>query len=114
MRFITVKITRDTNHSHVDEVAPWEIPILELVHNPGNVVQQGEKTYPERDFPAAQEEYDRLQSRYNADVKLGPYVAQVYGPQPAGVRALEAEIQKERDRVPTPTTAPAGADDLAA
>jgi hypothetical protein len=112
MRYVTVKVTRDTNHSHAGDVAPWEIPILELIHDSGNVTELGDVTV-DRDPPEAHDEYVRLESRYGRDVEKGmSYVAQIYGQAGAGVRALQAAIEKESAAIARPATA--DADDLAA
>lgn len=114
MRFITVKVTRDTNHSQTDTVNPWEVPILELVHDSGNVVPQGEVDIAERELPDAVDEFQRLKTRYGKDVETGLFIVEaVYGQSRAGLTALKAEIEKERGRAATPSKT-ADADDMAA
>lgn len=110
MRFITAKITRDTNNSHSGEFAPWEIPILQLIHDPGNVTETGERQV-DVEAPTPNEEWDRLEKRYGTDVETRvSYLASVYGQGQLGLKALTAAIEKER----VDSRELAGADPLAA
>lgn len=96
MRFITVKVTRDTINSHAGDVAPWELPILDFVHGEGNVQRTGE-TFTNAPFPEVGEEFNRLITRYGMDNETGiAYTNQVYGQSRVGVKALGDEIEKER------------------
>jgi hypothetical protein len=96
MRFITVKVTRDTNSSHAGDVAPWELPILDFMHGEGNVQRVGE-TFTSTELPEAAEEFNRLVTRYGMDNETGiANTAQVYGQARVGVKALGDEIEKER------------------
>lgn len=110
MRFITAKVTRDTNHSHTGDFAPWEIPILQLIHDPGNVVESGE-TQVDFEIPEPADEWDRLAKRYGTDGETKiPYVAAAFGQGQNGLAALTAAIEKERVN----SRELAGADPLAA
>jgi len=111
MRFVTLKIVRDTNHSHSGEYAPWEVPILEVIHEPGNVQELDSVVYPARDLPELNEEWNRLGTRYGKDAESGVFYRDTaYGSGRVGMAALEAAI--ERERVNSRETA--GVDPLAA
>lgn len=112
MRFITAKITRDTNHSVSTDHAPWELPILEALYEPGNVEVTGEKVIADRELPDAGEEFQRLASRYGVNTETGvTIVEEVFGRGGQGRKALADLIEAEKKHAtPKKRAAKAGAD----
>lgn len=123
MRHALVKVVRDTQTTYSRGVPEWEIAVLEFIFEDGNVSRLG--TYepvPDRDYPEAVNEFERLVLAYGSDPQSGvPYVASVYGNAGAGVRALgkaiaeakadeaeaaEAEAEAKRRPAPAAATAP--------
>lgn len=115
MRFITVTVTRDTNHSTSNDYAPWELPILEHLYDTGNVEVGSEKIVKDRELPEAGDEFARLDGRYGKNSETGvPHVEEVFGRGNQGVKALAELIDKERAAPKKPARKQAGADELAA
>lgn len=111
MRFVTAKVQRDTNHSHSADYAPWEIPILQFVHDEGNVTVTGEVVVVGRALPDPSDEMARLVTRYGkSEGGKTPIVMEVFGAGQGGLNALTALIEKERVN----SRETAGADPLAA
>lgn len=111
MRFVTAEVKRDTNHSHSADYAPWEIPILQFIHEEGNVLVTGETVVADRELPDPTDEMARLVTRYGkSEGGKTPIVLEVYGAGQAGFAALTAAIEKERVN----SRETAGADPLAA
>lgn len=97
MRYERVKIKRDTQTTHNRACPPWEIPILEMIFEVGNVEPLGEFEEVERDYPDPAEEYERLCQRYKKDPETKiEIVAEVYGQARKGVRELAKAIDEAR------------------
>jgi hypothetical protein len=111
LRYERVKIKRDTNTVHNRAVPPWEIPMLEWVFDEGNIERLGVfEELPDKDYPDAVNELDRLVRVYGADSKSGvPHANSVYGNARAGVRTLQKLIDdaKAQDDTAAPAPAPA-------
>lgn len=98
MRYVDVLIERDERLSIPRQVPSWEIPVLQLVHGEEKIIVKGDINVPQRDYPAASDEFNRLVQRYGEDVATEtPYVVMVYGQGPRGTQALEEAIKKDRE-----------------
>ena len=99
MRYERVKVTRDTNTVHNRAMPPWEVPVVEFLFDDGNVERLGVfEEVPDRGYPDAVVELDRLVRAYGADPKSGvPYANSVYGNARAGVRSLQKLIDDARE-----------------
>lgn len=95
MRYVQLKIVRDTNTVYPRSVPEWEVPVLEFIFEEGNVQRTGSfEKVTHSDYPDASAEFDRLMRAYGADPQSGvPYVAAVYGNASAGIRALAKAIE---------------------
>jgi hypothetical protein len=108
MRYVTVKITRDTQTASSSQVAPWEVPILEHLFEAGNVeIEEGSGTPADsRGYPEIGEEFGRLIKVYGSDTKSGiPYVVSVFGEGRRGIEALRdliEEAEGDEQRAPKP------------
>lgn len=97
MIFEFVKIVRDVNLAPSRSVPAWEIPVMEVVFDGGNVQPQGEYERVDRPYPEASYEFNRLAKRYGSDPKTEvPYVMIAYGTAQIGVRALAAAIAEAK------------------
>src|ERR1700687_969295 len=93
MRYERVKVKRDLNTVHNHSVAPWEIPVLEVIFEEGNVEPLGEFVENDREYPEAQTEFNRLIKAYSSDPQSGvPYAAIAFGNGSTGVRVLRKMI----------------------
>lgn len=109
MRYERVKVKRDLNTVHNHAVAPWEIPVLEVIFEDGNVEPLDEFVESGREYPDAQREFERLVKAYGSDPQSGvPYAAITFGNASAGVRALRKLIDdaKAADAVAAQEKAP--------
>lgn len=99
MRHQRVRVKRDGNTVHNNSVVPWEIPILELLFEEGNVEALEEFIdVPEKDYPDPREEFMRLQKAYGADTHTSePHVVTVYGQGRNGLRQLTKAIDAARE-----------------
>lgn len=108
MRYVRVKVKRDTNTMYNRSVPEWEIPILEFIFEAGNVEVTDEFETLDRALPDAAYEFDRLVRAYGSDPQSGvPYAASVYGQERAGVKALAEAMRgsSEADEPAPPTRA---------
>lgn len=98
MRYVTVRVTRDNHTSHSSLVAPWEVPVLEYIFEPGNVTVDVEgQTIAEGEFPEAAAEFGRLMKVYGSDPKSGvPHVTSVYGEGRRGLQSLADAINEAK------------------
>jgi hypothetical protein len=107
MRHEKIKITRDAQTVHNLSVAPWEVPVLEVIFGEGNVTLQGEFVPAPGGYPDPGQEMTRLQKVYGADAETGEHhVATVYGKARSGVKALgdaiaQAKADEAREKRPT-------------
>ena len=94
VRNVMVTVVRNTMTSIPKIVRAWEVPILEEIHGPDQVLVGGAVEKEIDELPVAADEYDRLVQTYgmNGDTK-NPYVQIVYGNGRAGVKALEEAIE---------------------
>ncbi len=117
MRFISAKVVRDVSSQIPIRVAPWELPVLEVVFGEGNIQLTGDVTHvvkdPDKAYPAPGIEFDRLTKKYGADPETGiPYVVTAYGTARNGISALQRAIEEARkadavaERKTAPTAAP--------
>jgi hypothetical protein len=100
MRHEKVIIKRDNQTVVHKTIAPWEIPLIEYMFDPGNIVQTGEFVQADQDYPTAVDEMARLSKIYGVDTKTDiPHAVSVYGTARVGVRALAKAIEaaKEED-----------------
>lgn len=98
MRHVRVNVKRDQNTVTTREIPEWEVPVLEMIFEDGNVQRIDGETAVDREYPGASFEFDRLVRAYGADPQSGvPYVAAVYGQAQAGIRALARAIDAARD-----------------
>lgn len=110
MKFREVRVLRSELSSHVEAVAPWEIPVLQTIFPVEAIVLLGEITDSERDVPDANDEMDRLIRHYGMDNESGvPYATQAYGMGQMGIRNLEKEIKAARTAVTKPAADPLSA-----
>jgi hypothetical protein len=100
MRHERVKVTRDGNTVHNRAVAPWEIPILEFLFDPGNVepldefVEVKDRLGNDPEYPEAGAELARLVKAYGADPKSGiAHANSVFGNGRRGVTELRKLIE---------------------
>ena len=95
MRYVQLKVVRDTNTVYPRAVPEWEVAVLEFIFEDGNVQRTGSfEKVTHSDYPDAGAEFDRLTRAYGADPQSGvPYVASVYGNAQAGIRALAKAIE---------------------
>jgi hypothetical protein len=102
MRYVRVKVKRDTNTVHNSLVSPWEVPVLEYIFEDGNVEELEEHEENAREYPDAPAEFGRLVKAYGADPKTGiPYVVSTYGDGRTGVKALAAAIDEAKKADPS-------------
>lgn len=98
MRYVAVKVTRDTNTVYNRLVPEWEVPVLEFIFEEGNVTREERFARNADPYPEVNAEFDRLVRAYGADVQTGvPYVASVYGQAARGVKMLERAIVEAED-----------------
>lgn len=101
MRHERVKIQRDSNTIHNTALAPWEIPVLEMVFDGGNVTRLGEfvEYAGDEGYPDPAQELFRLGKVYGSEVKGDPrtYAVRVYGEARAGVREMARAIDAARE-----------------
>ncbi len=114
MRYVTVKVTRDTQTANSIQIAPWEIPVLEYIFEAGNVEVDEDSGQPadERGYPDAGEEFGRLMKVYGSDTKSGiPHAVSVFGEGRRGLNALRALIDeaKQQESAAKPRHKPATA-----
>lgn len=75
----------------VDQVAPWEVPVLEAVHGPENVepVMGGDEDLYWIPIPDMTVEWERMTNRYRRDEETGSsFVELAYGTGRIGQAAL--------------------------
>jgi hypothetical protein len=97
MRYVRVKVKRDTNTVHNSLVSPWEVPVLEYIFEDGNVEITDEHEENAREYPDAAAEFGRLVKAYGGDSKTGiPYVVSTFGDGRTGVKALGAAIDEAK------------------
>jgi len=98
MRYVRVKIRRDTQTTYNRLVPPWEVPILEFIFEEGNVEELDSEISTSAVYPAtAAEEFGRLAKAYGEDTETGiAHVASVYGTAGRGVKALKEAIDEAR------------------
>lgn len=97
MRYENVKVKRDTQTIHNSLVRPWEVPILEIIFEDGNVEALGTFEHTLESYPDPAAEYARLVQAYGADVKSGvPHVATAYGESARGIRELKRAIDESQ------------------
>jgi hypothetical protein len=95
MRYVEVKVTRDTNTVYNKTVPEWELPVLEFIFEQGNVELRDGVTRDARPYPTAEDEFDRLARSYGSDAQTNvPFVASVYGQAGRGIRALAKAIEQ--------------------
>ena len=93
MRYVKVKITRDTHTTYNREMPPWEVAVLEEIFDAGNIEVLDGSVQVDRPYPEVHAEFDRLARAYGADTQSGtPYVVAAYGTGGAGPRALAKAI----------------------
>ena len=95
MRYVRVKVKRDTNTVHNSLVSPWEVPILEYMFEDGNVEVLDEYESNDREYPDAGAEFGRLIKSYGGDPKSGiPFAVSAFGDGRTGVKTLAASIDE--------------------
>lgn len=108
MQYVRVKVRRSEYVTHNTLVRPWEVPILELLFEQGNVVKEGVE-YNDDPYPEAAEELARLRAAYGINEDTGiPEAMTVYGDGPRGVKAL-AEVIEDVKKVEAAERRPAAA-----
>lgn len=94
MRYARVTIKRDTNTVHNRAVPEWEVPILELIFEAGNVTRTGQHDKVEGEYPDAEGELARLKAFYGTDTESKTAFAEmVFGLGNNGVRNLRKVIE---------------------
>jgi len=110
MLYQKVKIVRDIHTVYNRAIPAWEIPVLEIIFDQGNVQPTGVLEMVDREYPEPGVEFDRLMRRYGSDQKSGTaFVAIVYGSAGAGINALKFAIEEakaEEDAMKAAGTAP--------
>ena len=102
MRYVRVKVKRDTNTVHNSLVSPWEVPVLEYIFEDGNVEELDEHEENASEYPDAAAEFGRLVKAYGADSTNGiPYAVSTYGDGRTGVKALKAAIDEAKKADPS-------------
>lgn len=97
MRYARVSVNRNETSRVSLTIPAWEIPILGLIYGDENVVDSGEFVESPNEYPAADAEFDRLSRRYKDNTETSvAFVAAIYGQGPAGIRALQREIDAEK------------------
>ena len=97
MRYVRVRVTRDTNTVHNSLVPQWEIPVLEYIFEDGNVKVTDEFESNAREYPNAGAEFGRLIKAYGSDPKSGiPYAVGAYGEGRVGMKALADAIAEAK------------------
>jgi hypothetical protein len=105
MRFLRVKIRRDTQTVNNSLIAPWEIPVLEYLFEQGNV-EKLDSEEVSREYPDAGAEWARLVQVYGSDSKTGiPHIVSVYGEGSRGLKALREAIDEEKAAAKKPAAA---------
>ena len=95
MRWPIVKIVRDAQTAVISKsVAPWEVPVLEMIYGEGNIQETGKYDFDGKDDIDPAAEYDRLTKAYGSDpADDTPFVASVYGQGRIGLRELTKFIE---------------------
>jgi hypothetical protein len=110
MRLTKVKLTRSEHESVEFLLPPWEVAVLQIVHeDKAEVLEEG--VLLDREYPTAEIEFSRLEARYKADTQTGvPFVALAYGQGRLGVLklrdAINAEEKLEFEAAPTVSVEP--------
>lgn len=98
MRWQRFEVKKDSQASYNREVAPWEVPVLTLVFDEGNIQPTDDYETVNRPYPDPAVEFDRLSKAYPTDPATGiPYVVQVYGTGQRGINALAKAIKEARE-----------------
>lgn len=96
MRYVMVRVERNEHLAIARPVAPWEIPVLELVHGQEKIIVVGDE-FIDRELPDAGAEFDRLSARYGEHVPTETaYSVMVFGQAPKGIQAIAEMIEQER------------------
>ena len=108
MKFKRYKIIRDTNTVYNRPVAPWELPVLELVFDEGNVQETDQVDPTEQTAPDPAVEFDRLTRAYGEDPQTHvPYASIVYGSGNRAVANLKRAIKEAFEESDDEAAAPA-------
>lgn len=93
MKHLEVLIERDERLSIPKVVPAWVVPVLGIIHSPEkvNVVRELDV---EREAPNAELEFDRLEKCYGGPPNGAPWVTEIYGQPPRGVRELQRAIDE--------------------
>lgn len=95
MRFLKLQVVKSALSQPIVEVVPWELPILQLIHGEGQVIQVGEVEVA-REYPDPASEFNRLNARYGSISEGGEpksVVVLVYGHNP---ERLSQVIEQEK------------------
>lgn len=80
MRYQVISLARSETETIEFAVAPWEVPVLQLVHGSDRVGVTDRFEDVGREVPESKAEYDRMDAKYKRDAETGQrYVAAVYG-----------------------------------
>lgn len=95
IQFITVKIRKNELSTLEESFAEWEVPLVEALFEQCERVG---KFTVDREAPSAQEEFQRLESRYSRPAGLDgtpgmPLVISIYGAHQPGLMNLQRAIQ---------------------
>lgn len=94
MLFEQVIVIRDQHTKITRAVPTWEIPVLHLVYDQGNIQQTGIFEKVEREYPDPGVEFHRLGENYGVDRETKTqFVSLAYGPSSTGLRALAKAIR---------------------
>lgn len=102
MRLIIVKVKTNKLTEQQVIVPPWEGLILEEVHGGANIKVVG-TDFHDREYPDANEEFDRLERKYRGPADTEEtYAGQIFGHGRRGVENLdrlihEAQVKERRD-----------------
>lgn len=93
MRSFTVVIRLNEMTAVPKELPPWELAVLEAVHENTEIISEG--VWP-HELPDARAEFDRLEKVYGVqDDTKQSYASLVYGAGVLGIRALRKAIADE-------------------
>jgi hypothetical protein len=93
MQYVEVLVERDERLSIPKIVPAWVVPVLGIIHSEEKVQVVREHVEIEREPVDAQMEFARLEQCYGPK-EGAPYVAQIYGNGPLGIKQLQRAIDE--------------------
>lgn len=93
MQYVEVLVERDERLSVPKIVPAWVVPVLGAIHSEEKVTVVREHVEIDREPVDATQEFERLELCYGPKEGI-PFVAQIYGNGPLGVKQLQRAIDE--------------------